>query len=86
MCASLTCLPSLSVCVIILCTENGTTYAFDSVITRCDLFRYNLSYHIMLHFVILCHVMSWYDMLCYVMQYNVLLRYVLLNKNFNDMF
>jgi hypothetical protein len=41
-CASLTCLPSLSVCVIILCTENGTTYAFDSVI---------------ICYVMLCHVM-----------------------------
>ena len=58
--ASLTCLPSLSVWVIILCTENGTTYAFDSVMTRCDLLSYallcrDLSYHIMLCNVMLCY-------------------------------
>ena len=50
MCASLTCLPSLSVCVIILCTENGTTYAFDSVI---------------LCYVMLCYIMLCSVMLCY---------------------
>ena len=59
--ASLTCLPSLSVCVIMLCTENGTTYAFDSVIA------YIMSCYVMLCYIMLNYVVVCCVVLCQVM-------------------
>ena len=45
---------------------------FDKVTVVYHSYHITMSFHIILHFVMLCYVMLCYVMLCYVMSYHVM--------------